>query len=256
MSSVGLSKSVFFASSVVAALALAGCSSTTTGTNGGTGGTEQDKGVTGDGVGIPSSGRETNPDGKAYPTTNIGTKPSSHNASTGKVGNPGNVMKNFKFYGYPNGDKSQGLQQVALADFYDPDAKNFRLIHIQAAAVWCGPCNQEAKAAASIAAELKTKKVVWLAALVETSKQGSPSTQADLDKWLGAYPSDFTHVLDPSNLNLGVFFDAAAIPWNADLDARTMEILAGGTGGAGTAEGVRSELDQWLKFLDTYTPAK
>ncbi len=240
-------------SAVLFALFAVACSSTTTGS--GTTGPEQDKGLTGDGTGTPV-GKETNPDGVAYPTANIGTKASTHSAKTGKVGTPGNIMKNFKFYGFPKGDKSQGLQQVSLADYYDPQTKNYRLIHIQAAAVWCGPCNAEAKAAATLASELKGKKVAWLTALVESAKQGSAATQSDLDKWLTAYPSDYSHVLDPNNTNFGVFFDAAAIPWNADLDARTMEILFASTGGAGTAEGVRSELDGWLKFLDGYTPAK
>jgi len=239
-------------SAVVVSLFAVACSSATTGS--GTPGPEQDKGLVGEGQG--PVGKETNPDGVAYPTTNIGTKASTHSSKTGKVGAPGNVMKNFKFYGFPKGDKSQGLQQVSLADYFDPQTKNYRLIHIQAAAVWCGPCNAEAKAAGTLAGELKTKKVAWLTALVESAKQGAPATQSDLDKWLTAYPSDYGHVLDPNNANFGVFFDAAAIPWNADLDARTMEILYASTGGAGTAEGVRSELDGWLKFLDGYTPAK
>jgi hypothetical protein len=241
-------------SAVIVSLLAVACSSATT-TGSGTPGPEQDKGLTGDGTGTPV-GTETNPDGVAYPTANIGTKASTHSSKTGKVGTPGNIMKNFKFYGFPKGDKSQGLQQVSLADSYDPQTQNYRLIHIQAAAVWCGPCNAEAKAAGTLAAELKGKKVAWLTALVESAKQGVAATQGDLDKWLTAYPSDYSHVLDPNNTNFGVFFDAAAIPWNADLDARTMEILFASTGGAGTAEGVRSELDGWLKFLDGYTPAK
>ncbi|MBK8217771.1 MAG: redoxin domain-containing protein [Myxococcales bacterium] len=244
MKNVGVFASVV--STLSLALALGACSSATPGT-------EQDKGLEGNGVGTPT-GKETNPDGVPYPTTRIGTKPATHEPP--RQGTPGDVMKNFKFYGYPKGDKSQGLQQVSLADYFDPQTKNFRLIHIQAAAVWCGPCNQEAKAAASIAGELKEKKVAWLAVLVETAKRGSPSTQGDLDKWLSAYPSDFSHVLDPNNAQFGVFFDAAAVPWNAQLDARTMEILHASTGGPGTAEGVRTEVDGWLKFLDGYAPAK
>lgn len=243
-------------SAAIFALFAVACSSGTTGsgTGSGTTGPEQDKGLTGEGA--TPVGKETNPDGVAYPTKNIGTKASSHSSTSGKVGTPGNIMKNFKFYGFPKGDKSQGLQQVSLADYFDPEGKNFRLVHIQAAAVWCGPCNAEAKAAATLAGELKGKKVAWLTALVESAKQGSPATEGDLAKWLTAYPSDYSHVLDPNNTNFGVFFDAAAIPWNADLDARTMEILYASTGGAGTVEGVRSELDAWLKFLDGYTPAK
>lgn len=245
MKNVGVSIGLF---ALAVSLASIGCSSATVS------GPAQDKGLEGDGVSAPPVGKETNPDGKPYPTARIGTKPSTHKQTL--VGTPGDVMKNFKFYGYPKGDRAQGLQQVSLADYYDPDAKRFRLVHIQAAAVWCGPCNAEAKAAAPLAAEFASKKIAWITALVETGTRGVPSTQGDLDKWLNAYKSDFSHVLDPNNAQFGVFFDAAAIPWNAELDARTMEILAAGTGGQGTAEGIRADFDGWLKFLDTYPAAK
>lgn len=216
-------------------------------------GSEQDKGLEGEGSGIPA-GTDTNPEGKAYPTARIGTKASTHKKTA--AGTPGDIMKNFKFYGYPKGDKSNGLQPVSLANYYDPEGKTYRLIHIQAAGVWCGPCNQEAKAAAPLSDEFTTKKIGWITALVETSKRGAPSVPSDLDKWLTSYPSTFSHVLDPNNAQFGVFFDAAAIPWNGDLDARTMEILYASTGGLATQEAIRDDLDGWLKFLDTYPPAK
>ena len=40
-------------------------------------------------------------------------------------------------------------------------------------------------------------------------------------------------MLDPGLKNLGGFFDAAAIPWNSDIDVRTMEILDSNEGWAG-----------------------
>jgi hypothetical protein len=52
-------------------------------------------------------------------------------------------------------------------------------------------------------------------------------------------------MLDPGNQNLGVFFDAAAIPFNANIDARTMEILS-------TDVGFDEQLDQTIKT--TYLP--
>ena len=113
MKNVGL-----FASISLVSLSLAACSvATVTGP-----GTEQDKGLEGEGVSTPPAGKETNPDGKAYPTTRIGTKASTHKKTL--PGTPGDVMKNFKFYGYPKGDRAQGLQQVSLADYY------LSLIHI------------------------------------------------------------------------------------------------------------------------------
>jgi hypothetical protein len=37
-------------------------------------------------------------------------------------------------------------------------------------------------------------------------------------------------MLDPGLHNLGGFFDQNAIPWNADIDVRTMEILTSAVG--------------------------
>ena len=77
---------------------------------------EQDKGVEGEAVGAADSAPDTNPDGVPYPTDNIGTSP--------RLGTRrGNRMQNFKFLGYPNGDKSQGLQPISLAQFYDPKGR-------------------------------------------------------------------------------------------------------------------------------------
>jgi hypothetical protein len=40
-------------------------------------------------------------------------------------------------------------------------------------------------------------------------------------------------MLDPGLLNLGSFFVASSVPWNADIDPRTMEILHSATGWSG-----------------------
>ena len=37
-------------------------------------------------------------------------------------------------------------------------------------------------------------------------------------------------MLDPGLQNLGGFFNAAAVPWNTDIDVRTMEMLTSGEG--------------------------
>jgi hypothetical protein len=47
------------------------------------------------------------------------------------------------------------------------------------------------------------------------------------------YMSNFTEMLDPGLMNLGGFFPAESLPWNCDIDPRTMEILDDSTGWAG-----------------------
>lgn len=206
---------------------------------------EQDTGlVGGDGTAIEAP--DTNPAGEPYPTESIGTS-----ARAGSK--PGNKISNYKFLGYPDGDTSRGLQPISLASFYDPTGRTYKLIHIAASGVWCVYCQKEAEALAPIMDKVKAKKVVWLMSLAEGPTPGSRSTQKDLDGWMAQYPNKHTYVLDPGNANLGVFYDAAALPWNGNINARTMEILSSGVGAKTTAKEIEEELDEWLAKVDSDT---
>ena len=81
------------------------------------------------------------------------------------------------------------------------------------------------------------------------------STRDDLDLWVRSFKAPYTQVLDPGNANLGVFYDRAAIPWNCDLDARTMRILYSGTGAPESEASLLKDLDDRIKQIDA-TPAK
>jgi len=179
---------------------------------------------------------------------NLGHKVRGIDGAGNVAKTPGSVMKNYKFLGYPNADKSKGLQTVALADYYDPTGKTFKVIHLIVAGVWCSPCNQETdalvKALSDPAQAYDKKGVVFLQALDDGPVQGTGAKKTDLDNWITSHKTTFTSVLDPNNANLGAFFDAAAIPWNANLDARTMEILDAGVGYEDPA-GVQPWLD-WV----------
>src|SRR6476646_3900781 len=134
---------------------LAACSATTvpapapTGTPGdGTGtGTPQD-------MGLVAPGGDTNPKGVAYPTANVG-----YTARKGTK--PGNVINNYKFLGYPQSDITKGLQPVSLADYFDPEQKNYKIIHIIVSGVWCVFCKAETDALIPQIADFKSKKVVF-----------------------------------------------------------------------------------------------
>ena len=170
-----------------------------------------------------------NPDGFSYPTPAGGYGHSARKGST-----PGSIIQNFKFFGYPNADESKGLQTIALIDYYDPCQRRLKLLHLSVAAVWCVPCNQETQALVAARAQLGTEQVVIVQALSDGPKMNVPATTSDLKFWIQENKSNFTEMLDPNLANFGVFFNAAAVPWNADVDPRTMEILDDGTGYAGT----------------------
>lgn len=204
---------------------------------------EQDRGLEGEGVGAAAAAPDTNPDGVPYPKDNIGTVER-------KGSKPGNRIANFKFMGYPNADKSGGLQPLSLAQFYDPSGNRYRILHIQASGVWCSACQAETEVVVPMKADLEAKKAVWVVSLAEGPTPGTPSKQKDLDGWIAEFKSPYTHFLDPNNANLGPFYDRTALPWNANIDARTMEILTAGTGAVTSREGILKEIDDALALAE------
>lgn len=205
---------------------------------------DQDTGLDGTGNTQAGTAPDKNPDGVAYPTQNIGTVPRSGTK-------PGNRIANYKFLGYPDANPANGLQPMSLAQFYDPEGKQYKLIHIQASGVWCVYCQKETEVVVPMKPKLDQRKVVWLVSLAEGPSQGTPSKQKDLDGWIAEFKSPYPHVLDPANKNLGVFYDAAALPWNANINAKTMEILQAGTGAHTTEGAITEELDDWLAQIDS-----
>jgi len=203
---------------------------------------EQDTGLVGDGEATDAP--DTNPDGVPYPTQNLGTSPRSGSKT-------GNRINNYKFYGYPDGNVANGLQPMSLAQFFDPKGERYKLIHLQASGVWCVWCQRETETLVPMKQKLDDRKVVWLMRLAEGAAQGTPSKQSDLDKWISEYKSPFNQFLDPGNKNLGVFYDAAALPWNASINAKTMEILEAGTGAVVEESAILEEVDGWLAKIDS-----
>lgn len=216
------------------AFAIAACSSDSP---------KQDPGLTGDGAQVAQTAPDTNPAGQPYPSSNIGTQPR-------RGATKGNTIQNFKFLGYPDANVSAGLKPISLAQFYDPTGTTYRVIHIEAAGVWCSACQAETRTVVPMKSKLEAKKAVWLVSLAEGPSLGKPSTQKDLDGWITEFKSPYTHWIDPGNQELGRFYDAAALPWNANIDARTMEILTAGVGGQPNEDGVLKEIDDAIAMSD------
>jgi hypothetical protein len=218
---------------LVASALLLACSSDSTPAPAGGG---QDQGVGGDGVGAANTAPDTNPQGAAYPNTNFGFQ-------------VGSTIKNFKFLGFPNANVAGGLQPISLAEYFDPSATEYKMIHIQAAGSWCTACRGETTALVPLAAQLQAKKVLWLVSLAEGPTPGVASTKTDLQKWISDFNSPFTHVLDPNNANLGPFYDRSALPWNSNINAKTMVVLTSGTGGAQSGDQILQDIDDALAMI-------
>jgi hypothetical protein len=172
---------------------------------------------------------DTNPDGIAYPSPATGYGRNFRSGST-----PGSIIANYKFSGYLNAVAAPELQTIGLADFYDPCGKRYKVIHLTVAARWCEPCNEETDAIEAAKSQLDAEGVVVVQALEDGTVQGTGATKTDLDDWIAQHHTTFTEVLDPDpNPQLGVFFSQASIPWNGDIDPRTMEILDSSPGWSG-----------------------
>jgi hypothetical protein len=194
------------------------------------------------------TGHDTNPDGIAYPMVAGGYGHSPRNGATA-----GSVIQNFKFNGYVSGDKSQGIQTIALADFYDPHNKRYKLLFLTAGALWCGPCNDETSQLVANKPMLQQEGVVVLQAITEGNTPGKASTQGDLDEWTHEHSVNYDDVLDPGVQNLGGFFNQSAIPWSAQIDVRTMEILSAGSGL--DPNGVMSEIQPQVDWVNGNPPS-
>jgi hypothetical protein len=190
------------------------------------------------GVGV---GATANPDGVPYPSPPSGY---GHKARTGTT--PGSVIQNFSFLGYPNGDKSKGLQTISLANYYDPCGRRLKLLHIAVGGVWCTPCQEETVAMVAAKATLTSEQVVVVQALGDGPTIGTAATTTDLDNWTSRYMANFTEVLDPGYANFGAFFNTASPPWNCDVDPRTMEILHASSGWPGD---INTELQPALALV-------
>jgi hypothetical protein len=195
----------------------------------------------GSGGSTATAGHDSNPDGVPYPDPSGGYGRTARRGQT-----PGSVIQNFKFLGLPGGDASQPVATISLADYYDPCNKRYKLIHLTVAAVWCEPCNQETDAIVGAKDWLAQNGVVVIQALDEGPTVGVPATLNDLDYWIHKHASNFTEMMDPGLQNLGGFFNAASIPWNADIDPRTMELLDSSDGWAGD---VQTELQPGLDAI-------
>jgi len=223
---------------------LAACSSSTPAADNGDAAT-CDPCDDGGGGTMTTAGHDANPEGVAYPSPagGYGHLPRSGNT-------PGSIIQNFKFLGYINGDMSQPLTTISLADYYDPCNKRYKVLHLSVAALWCQPCNQETDAVVAdlnaSTSVLKGDGVVFLQALDDGPTEGVPADQSNLQYWITKHSSNFTEMLDPELKNLGGFFVAAAIPWNSDIDVRTMEMLDSSEGWAGD---VGSEVQPGLSAL-------
>ncbi len=184
---------------------------------------------------------------------------------------PGDVIADFGFTGFPNPKlENATLVLIKLSDFYNPHAgdasylpadpsvddrlfaadspygagtKKPRAMAINIGAIWCGPCNYEAKTELPLHyTKYKPIGGEFLFQLADGATQGTAATPKDLTNWTKKYKVDYPSTIDPSK-QLAALFDANAYPANMIIDLRTMRIVA-------VVSGVPDEA-YWGKFEAT-----
>jgi hypothetical protein len=146
----------------------------------------------------------------------------------------GSTVEDYKFVGKtPSGGDyaSAAVRDLYLGEFHD-DA-SVKALLIVGAAVWCGPCNQEAPAVEALASSRHSDGFRTLTILAEGVDYGSPSTAADIQTWFNRYDIKSGGMgIDPEG-RLFKYASTSAFPLQILLDTRTMKIKWLCVGGAG-----------------------
>lgn len=167
---------------------------------------------------------ETNPDGVPYPTDRIGGL-----KRAGK--RPGDRMPNFTFRAYRNPGRAGGLETVSLAEYFDPQQKRHKVLHLQVAATWCSICSSELEATVGVTEPLKERGVVFLEVVVSGAAPGKGPSLSEVDAWIDRHETNFPTAIDVGARRLGTIgVSGAAMPHDILIDTRTMEILDSSVG--------------------------
>lgn len=159
----------------------------------------------------------TNPDGLAYPTDHIGTEPR-------RKGRTGDRIANLAFRGRRGGGAEGELTTLSLADYYDPSARDHRVLYIFSAAKWCSICARVATNLERKRAELEAQGARVLVLLVNGDEQGDGPSLEELNAWAQTHPIGADLGVDVG-ANAMIRYGLAGVPFNMLIDTRTMEIL-------------------------------
>ncbi len=171
------------------------------------------------------AGRAANPDGVAYPTDHVGGL-----ARSGA--RRGDRIPNLSFQGYPDSNRAGGLRTVSLADYYNPTSAAGRpkVLHLMEAAYWCTICDGQTKEMTPLKDALGAEGVVVVQAIMNGARVDTGPSLLEVGQWMDRYPTWFTVVIDERAKRVGTVTEVLAVPWNALVDLRTMEILYAGSG--------------------------
>jgi len=142
----------------------------------------------------------------------------------------GSVIQNLNFVGKMDPAGASGsssydslpMKPIALSDYYQ--SPTVKYLMMSGVAGWCPPCNDEQTNMPATQAKYEPQGVVFLEALVEGYKQGTPSTETDLDHWQANHNMHVGIMLDPEDY-IHQYADYAAFPLNMVVTTSDMKIV-------------------------------
>lgn len=186
------------------------------------------------------TGRTSNPDEVAYPAGPYGLTPR-------RGATPGDILPNFTFRGFVDGNVDAGIRTVSMADLYDPEGKRNRVLHLMEAAMWCPVCSGQTGKMAVVEPIVRDEGLVVVQAILDGPSRSTAPNRCDLESWIDTRNLHFTVVFDVAAQRVGPIAKLKAVPWNALIDTRTMEVLDVMEGAPTDYEAyVRSALD-WVE---------
>lgn len=161
---------------------------------------------------VDVTGRDRNPEDVPYPAGTMGAS-------------LGNTFPNFSFRGF-RGSGSADIEVVSLADFYDPDRKHHKLLHVMVAAMWCPVCTGQTALMAGEVPSLRPEGLEVIQAIMDGPRQATAPDRCDVEDWMARWELTFPVVFDVFAKRIGTVLTIEGIPWNALIDTRTMQVVS------------------------------
>jgi thiol-disulfide isomerase/thioredoxin len=141
-------------------------------------------------------------------------------------------------------------RMIRLSDYFAQNRPGTKVIMLNAAAGWCGPCMHEASAMADFASIFQPRGVAILTAVFQKA-DGEPADRAFTQSWAQSFHLPIPTIIDTS-FAMGKYFDVSTMPANMFINAQTGEILkikAGAEPGSDPMKAYRELLQYYLQKL-------
>ncbi|MCA9585722.1 MAG: redoxin domain-containing protein [Myxococcales bacterium] len=189
--------------------------------------------------------RGTSLDGVPYPTDNLGR-------AARASGVRGSRIENLAFQAFVDSNRAAGLKPVELADYFDPERKRHRVLHITAVATWCSVCSSESDDTVRVKDMLTKEGAAIMQIVVNGNSVTFGPSLGEVEGWIERHDANYTLAIDVRARRVSSSLGIVNVPWNLLVDVRTMEILHSQ---AGAPSDVAAYVREGLRFVNENPPS-